>query len=324
MILMKTKGTKFKEIWEKNGLAPFNSSFAGNEIFSFSKKCPLLSLGFYSGEQGDKNVSLLRITNIDNNLNLSNDIQIKFEFIKKIDINSNEFDYEISKIFSNKILIIIPENSLTKILSKFGYKLNLKETNREKIIPPTNYTQNYLNNSLLSFKDWQDFEKKTSKLFNMLDFEVKFEGHKQQKKRRPDFYCYTPPRLENVKYCIVVDCKYQEDYFINAADERAMTEYINGKKTIIAQEGIQVDKLYFLFLALSFSPDTKIKLHEISQETKCFGALLSLNNLQFIVEKKLRMGYKFYLELFPKLFKNLEMSQSMINYQYKIEDEYRV
>ena len=160
--------------------------------------------------------------------------------------------------------------------------------------------------------------------FNIIGFKVEFHGHKNTQKRVPDFYCYSPPIIKDDRVCIIVDCKNQNNYFINTADERAMAEYIENKKAIISQEGISANNLYFLFIGKSFSKDTNVKVFEIARKTNTFGALLSIKTLIYLVEKKLRMGYKFYLENFSKLFKNKEILNSEINYIYKIEDEFIV
>jgi len=320
---MKTKGTTFLDIWEHNGIAPFNSEFISTEILNYSNKCPLQAIGFYSGTQGNKKISLLEIQQVNQNLGLSNDIQIYFKFIEKLEINSNDFDIEVSKFSPYRLLTIIGILKINEILNKFGCKdIQKRQHDEENILPLKDYEKKYLSNHFNSPKDWIEFEKFSSILFNILGFQIFIEGHKSDKKRVADLYCYSPPIIKDERICLIVDCKNQDDYFINAADERAMKEYIIDKKTISPQEGIKSENIIFLFLANFFSRNTFLKVQEISKTTNTFGALLSMQNLLFLVEKKLRMGFRFYLEYFPKLFKNQEITPAQINYIYSNKDEF--
>jgi len=319
MILLKTK--TFIDIWESDGIAPFNSSFVGTEILNYSEKTPILAIGYYSGEQANKNISLLMIQKIYQVPGFKNDINLKFKFIKKLEILSDDFETEVSK-FSSKLVINVADDRVNKILKKFGYKISPPEEKKEMIQSPVFYKEKYLNPDFYSPGNWVEFEKLTAKLFNILGFQVEVQGHRQLKERVADLYCYSPQIIKENRICIIIDCKNQDNYFINAADERAMKEYILNKKAIIAQEGILPENLLFLFVALSFAKDSYIKVQEIAKSTNSFGALLSRDNLLFLVEKRLRMGYKFYLEFFQKLFKNQEITIALINYVYKIEDEF--
>jgi len=320
MILMKTTDPRFKDIWEKDGIAPFNSTYVKTEILKYSRKLPLRAIGFYSGTQDNKKISLLEVEQINQNLELPNDIQIKFKFIRKLELISKNFDIEISKS-SSKLLLIMDDSRVSNILNKFGIEPGQTVKSRE-IQTIKYYDKKYLNPEFYYPKSWIEFEKVTSEVFNMLGFQVKVEGHKKEKKRLADIYCYSPPIIRDNRILLIIDCKHQDNYFINTADERAMKEYIVDKKSIIEQEGVKPENLLFLYIALGFSKDSYLKVQEISISTNSFGALLNRDNLLFLLEKKLRMGYKFYLEYFPKLFKNQEITIEQIDYVYKIEDEF--
>ncbi len=319
MILMKTKGTTFANIWESDGTAPFNSTYVGSEILNYSDKVPIRAIGFYSGEQSNKNISLLKIQHIQQVFESPNDIQLHFKFTNKLQILSSDFDIEVSKL-SSKLLLIINDSKVYNILNKFGVIPAGEKI--ETIQSPKFYKKKYLSPEFYSHKNWIEFEKITSVIFNILGFHVIVKGHKSEKKRLADIYCYSPPIIKNDRICLIIDCKNQQNYFINAADERAMKEYILNKRSIIAQEGVKPENLIFLFIAHSFAKDSYIKVQEISKSTNSFGALLTKDNLLFLSEKRLRMGYKFYLEQFPKLFRNQEITVAQMNYLYNIEDEF--
>jgi hypothetical protein len=324
---MKTKGNNFPDIWEKDGIAPFNSRFIDTNLLNL--QLPTKAIGVYSGYQGSKNISLLAITNVQQNSDNYNDIQISFRFLKKIEINSQDFDQEISKI-CRRIFFSLEDEILNNILKKFGFvytsqkQEGLKYTVNEVSPSASSYITHYLNNYFHNIDNWIDFEKKSAILFHIIGFQVLFEGHKKPQKRVADFYCYTPPSIKENRICIIVDCKNQDGYFISAADERAMREYIEDKKTIISQEGISSKNIQFLFVARSFAKEAKIKVLEIAQSTQSYGALISYKNLTYLAEKKIRMGYKFYLERFKKLFKNDEILPSNINYIYSMDNEFRI
>lgn len=324
MIIMKTKDNTFPDIWEKDGTAPFSSQFIGTDILNC--KLPLRAVGVYFGSQDTKNISLLSITNTYHNTGQKYDIQIVFRFIKKIEINSHDFDQEISKI-NKRLFFILDEEVFSGILKKFGYvykpeiSKGVKSTENESVLPDTPDKTRILSDYFHGTGNWSEFEKKAANLFHILGFQVLIEGHQSPKKRVADFYCYSPPSIKDNRICIIVDCKNQDEYFINAADERAMREYIEDKKAIIAQEGISSKNIFFLFIARSFSNEARVKVLEISKQTQSYGALITYKNLIFLTEKKLRTGYRFYLEQFHKFFKNDEILPSNINYTYSTESE---
>jgi len=323
---MKTVGNIFPGIWEKDGIAPFKAKFIGTNILNSS--FPVRAIGVYSGSQGYKNISLLSITNAFQDTDRYNDVQIVFRVRKKLNIKSHDFDQEVSKI-SKGLFFEMNEEIVSNILKKISVPKDQEQKGvisieDKSISLATSYKNHILANDFYNTGKWKDFENKSATLFHLLGFHVLFEGHNSPKKRVADFYCYSPPAIKDNRICIVVDCKNQDKYFINAADERAMKEYIEDRKAIIAQEGISSKNIRFLFIARSFSKDTRIKIVEIAQKTQSFGALITYKNLIFLTEKKMRMGYKFYLEQFSNLFKNDEILSAHINYTYGTENEFRI
>jgi len=311
MILLKTK--TFVDIWEKNGIAPFNSSYIGEQILKYSEKCPLEAIGFYSERQKDKKISLLKIYRIEKTYEKLNDIKVHFEFVKKINIRSEDFEKKLSSHIYGLVSIIDSKIIYNVINGKNKDKKNRKE-----------YNINFLNDFFYSQFNWKEFENICAILLNILGFEVKLKGHTKEKERVADIYCYSPPFVKENRICLIIDCKNIEKYFINASDERAMKEYILDKKMISSQEGIKQENIFFLFINISYSDKSLQKLQEISKETKTFGAVITLQNLIYLVEKKLKMGYKFYLEYFPKLFKNQEITHSQIDFVYKKDEEFTI
>ncbi|MEK0337630.1 MAG: hypothetical protein QQN41_09385, partial [Nitrosopumilus sp.] len=95
MIFLKT--SKVKNIWEQDGIARFNSNYTGTEILNFSNMLPLKAISYYSGYQNNKFISLLEVYEIKMNPNLSNDLVLRFRFLRKINILSSDFENEISK-----------------------------------------------------------------------------------------------------------------------------------------------------------------------------------------------------------------------------------
>jgi hypothetical protein len=126
MILLKTRGNKFPDIWEKDGIAPFNSYYTGKEIFDAKLALPVMAIGFYSGEQSNKHISLLMLNEINEKHDSANDIEIKFRFLDKINIKSDDFDKEVSQI-DHRLLANVDDNTLIDIFSNFGIPFPIKQ-----------------------------------------------------------------------------------------------------------------------------------------------------------------------------------------------------
>jgi hypothetical protein len=313
---MKTIDRKYPDIWDKDGIAPFNSEYVGSQILSFSNDCPIKSIGFYSGNQKERNISLLEIDKIESSKISGNNIQISFKFCKKFNIKSQVFETEISK-FSNKLLFNIKEEIVLQIIEKYRSTLNKV---KDQTISFKEESIRYLSDYFYSPKYWKGFEKVSAALFSILGFQIDFRGHEYEGERFPDFFANTPLAFGHDRICIVVECKNQNNYFINTADERAMKEYIEDKKSIITQEGIRKEDVYFIFVVKSASTRSFPKLHEISKSTdKTNGAIISYKNLLYLTERRLKLGYMFYLEKFYNLFENREILPTKIDFLYKSE-----
>ena len=309
MILMKTKGTLFKDIWETNGIAPFNSKYVGKDILNFIPELPLKAIGFYSGTTDSNEISLLEIHQINLIIEPKRDIQIHFKFVKKLSIKSVEFERKIKK-FTSSLLSIHDDDKIEKILR------DLKNKNEDTI---SNKSKDFfLSQYFYEPTDWKKYETKIAELFTIFGFNVQLKGHRNEKERVADIYCYSPPNIEYNKFSIIIDCKNKGDYAIIAEDERAMKEYIENEKSNIFDKGIKPKNVFFLFTAHSFSNYSLEKLKEIAKSTNTYGALISNKNLLYLTEIKLRMGYKLYLEHFPKLFDNIEITISRIDEVFDI------
>lgn len=116
MIFLKT--SRVKDIWEKDGIAGFNSYYTGTSIFSLEKNLPMFAIGFYTGYQDSKCISLLEIQKVERNSSSSNDIELKFKFIKKLKILSSDFENEISG-YDKRYLFQIDNELVKTILQKF-------------------------------------------------------------------------------------------------------------------------------------------------------------------------------------------------------------
>lgn len=168
----------------------------------------------------------------------------------------------------------------------------------------------YLSDYFYTKYNWQEFERITATLFNILGFQTVFKGHRNSGERVADFLCYSPLYIEQKqRICLVVDAKSRDNYFVNTADERAMKEYISEQKAIIKQkQGILQENTFFIFIAKSFDNGIESKISEISRETESCGAVIRHDTLLLMVERRLRLGYRFHLEVFSKLIKNKEIT----------------
>jgi len=114
LILLKT--SKVNNIWEQDGIAGFNSHFTGRELINYSNLLPLKAIGYYSGIQDNKFISLLEIHEIKINPNSSNDLLLGFKFLKKINILSSIFENEISK-YDNRYLYHLEDELINNIFN---------------------------------------------------------------------------------------------------------------------------------------------------------------------------------------------------------------
>ena len=115
MIIMKTT---WDDIWERSGNAPFSSKFITEDVLECQYKCPLQAIGLYL--KSKRNISLLEINNINQQKDNKYDIKVDFEFLRKLDIKSDEFEREIK---SAGLITIISDNNVNKLLNKFHYQL---------------------------------------------------------------------------------------------------------------------------------------------------------------------------------------------------------
>lgn len=301
MILMKTK--IIADIWEKDGIAPFQSNFIGNEISKINiEDLPVDAIGFYSKYQKVKNISLLKICKIEHTPDSINDIQIHFKFQKKLNIASKDFDVEMQK-YTSSLFSCQDDKFVEEIIQKL-------ENNNQNFIRTNEY---FLSDYFYKTSDWKNYEIRMAQLFTILGFDVHIKGHKNDKQRVADIYSYSPPKIESNKFCIIIDCKNKEDYSIIAEDERAMREYIEDEKLNVVKKGIKSKNVFFIFIANSFNNYSNAKLKEIAKTTNNYGALITTENILYLTEKKLRMGCKMHLEYFPNLITNKEINKKLIN-----------
>jgi len=126
------------------------------------------------------------------------------------------------------------------------------------------------------------FEKAVCEVFKQLGFEVQYLG--QGTGREPDLIAIQ--KVDNVAF--IVDAKaYANGYILNAADERAMREYISHYCPKLQREGIK--KIGFIIVSNSFKSGFDSFINEITWKTdiKRF-TLLSSNALLHLLAYKVK------------------------------------
>jgi hypothetical protein len=177
--------------------------------------------------------------------------------------------------------------------------------------------------------DWKSYEKAVGACFNIIGFRVNRLGELKEDEmaRVPDGYLYTPPTTQrNASFWITYDCKakynFPESSDRPADEERKMIEYIQSEEGRAHLEGVEPANKYFLYVAHSFTPHAVEMCNRIWSNTRAIGGLITTKTLIYLVEKKLKCGYKFIIEYIVRLFANKEISPSDIDRVFPVEDEY--
>lgn len=264
--------------------------------------------------------SLLKIYRIDysSTSNIKGaDTYFHYKFIRNITNYSN------SKLLNSlpinnygELVYILDSNELPNDINQLINGLIPEETRASR-------QNSILNTNLFNLTDWKSFENKTSILFNLLGFQIDFLGHKNQMKRVPDMYLYAPKSFKNNMFWLTIDCKFIDDYYPTADDIRAVNEYLMKKiETIDYEYGIPPEKGFFLFVGKSISKNIDKGINEIFDFTNLKGGAISYSNLLYLVERKLKMGYKFYLPRIMKLLNNKIVTVKEIDRVFQSKDEY--
>jgi len=197
----------------------------------------------------------------------------------------------------------------------------------ELIEPPLHLLGDYF--LRIETYDWRAYESAVANCFSILGFRVNRLGDlkRDEQARVPDGYIYSPPTTpRNTSFWVAYDCKAKHDFPSPedkpADEERKMIEYLQNEEMRAHLMGVEPSNKYFLYVAHSFKPHATQMCNKIQSSTKAIGGLITTWNLRYLLEKRLRTGYKFVIENIPRLFANKEISASDIDRVFPREDEF--
>lgn len=147
------------------------------------------------------------------------------------------------------------------------------------------------------------FERAVCEVFRLLGFEVEYLG--QGTGREPDLIAIQ--KEENIAF--IIDAKaYSNGYMLNAADERAIKEYITYYCPKLQKEGIK--KIGFIIVSNSFKPGFDNFINEMTWKTDIKRlSLISSDALLHLLAYKLKSSL--YLSDIIEAIVNLSISVSL-------------
>jgi len=267
---------------------------------------------------------------VDDIQSISEGIILSYEFVGRLNVTSQKFIEQIRKIERYRegfpLCFVIEDEEWKRIEAE----LNLVSPNfwKELAEAPLHWLGDYF--LKMETYNWKDYEQAVAVCFNILGFRVRRLGalKKDERARVPDGYLYTPPTTSNKPstFWITYDCKAKFDFPSGddspAEEERKMIEYIRNEERRAHLMGVDPNNKFFLFIAHSFTPYAIKMCNRIYEATRAPGGLLTTKVLHYLVEKKLRTGYKFIIENISRLFANREITISDIDAVFPKEDEF--
>ena len=206
--------------------------------------------------------------------------ELKELFSKKIGNKSNLWFVE--HVFW-KYHLKKQEEEVPKEAKKEIKKINPKQENYYEFLPLilSNIKKLSLNESTPA-----DFEKATSKLFTMLDFDVELLG--QGKGRTTDIIARGYGYGRSKPYVLLIDCKARskEDFKINAGEERTIIEYIETFFSISPKD--RSSDIYYLIVSSGFKDISENIIRKIKSKTSVSISFISIDALVFLLALKLQ------------------------------------
>jgi len=319
------------DYWYKSGEAPYSMSFESRVRELPRQRYRAVGLywkGKLRGEFVDRTQQNPAFLFVDDIRSVDEGITLSYEYAGRINLTSLSFAERIRRI--NRYVDGFP---LCFVLEDDEWKEIEMELNvvtpdqwRLHMEAPLNWLGDYFK---IETYDWEAYERVVAACFNILGFRVKRLGalKRDEEARVPDGYLYTPPTTsKQSSFWVAYDCKarfnFPEKGDRPADEERKMIEYIQNEERRTHVMGVEPNNKYFLYVAHSFKPYAAEMSNRIHNATRAVGGLMTTRILRYLVEKRLRTGYKFIVENISRLFANREISFSDIDAVFPREDEF--
>lgn len=142
-----------------------------------------------------------------------------------------------------------------------------------------------------------------SETLTALGFDVTPLSHTETHEANPDGFACTPPG-ERFGYWFVYDCKSLPFHLAPEAIFRVRSYVARYGRELPAQKAVPAAAARFLFLAPGYEdePDTERNLQELERRTSARGCLLTFEALLSVLALRFRLGYRFTLADFDRLF----------------------
>ena len=255
---------------------------------TLSKNCPLPGIGIYIKQKNkdfrENPFVYLKITGMRYDENDKSPC-FNFEPIKESSIESKILMEKLPPENQKLLFSAIDVFQLDKILNEIGEKPPEEWSKLIKLVIEPAEWYDYIGEYFLELKSGtlndDEFEDRIADLLTALGFEVTQKGHKLRGEY-PDGIAI----FDN--YGIVYDCKNTAEFTPTKDDIRALEKYLNDEKKVYEDYS-----LYPAFIAKSFKEHLKPIIFYFSVE-----------DLLYLLYKKLKMGFKFNLSPFKKILSN--------------------
>ncbi|MFO7637973.1 MAG: hypothetical protein R6X14_01510, partial [bacterium] len=151
--------------------------------------------------------------------------------------------------------------------------------------------------------DYAGVRKVTADTLTALGFDVTPLSHTETNEANPDGFACTPPG-ERFGYWFVYDCKSLPFHLAPEAMFRVRGYVGRVAKELPAQKAVPAASARFLFVAPGYEdePDSERNLLELERRTGARGCLLTFEALLAVLAMRFRLGYRFTLADFDRLF----------------------
>lgn len=298
--------TRWKVFFEKENIAPYDG-FDSSKLQGwdeFIKQGIIPALGVYTKEFNEECFVYIKV------LGLSKDNSGFPRFDFKVIEKSNTPSFKLLNLLENKFLFSsISQNEIMSKLKQINENppsewVNLFEK-EIKITEDTSETNNIewlayigeyykrLFNRNISNNEFEDI---VAKLLIALGFDVEQAGHNVVG-AKPDGVA------THNEYSLVYDCKNSDNFYLNEEERRKMDNYIKDENIIRKKH-----ELFPLFIARGYNNSMKANYN-----------FLTVENLIYLLYKKLTFGFKFSLErLFRIIKRGKELSKDSIDIEFRI------